>query len=157
EMHGIIFSELKKMAEAAFGPDGWGDLLRDAGLKSSIYMPVGDYPDADAVAIVGAAARKAGKDVKTILEDFGEFIVPELVRLYKPMIKPEWDILEFLENTEETIHRAVRTKDGARPPALSVARTGGDQVVVTYSSARQLCGIAIGIIRGLSKHYSEPV
>jgi predicted hydrocarbon binding protein len=156
-MHGIIFIELMKMVERFFGQLAWNAVLRDAGLESKIYMPMGHYPDSDAGEIISAIAMRADEDVKTVMEDFGEFIVPDLMSLYRPIIQPEWGLLELLENTDRVIHRALRRRSsGAFPPALRVVRTG-EEVLITYSSARPMCGISIGVIRGLSKHYSEPI
>src|SRR5688572_2388215 len=122
-MHGIIFGELKKLIDSRLGGDSWRTVLQEAGLGSVIYMPVGEYPDAHALAIVGVIAQKTGKDVKVVLEEFGEFIAPHLLMLYRHMVKPEWKTLDLLENTEQTIHRVVRLRNpGAKPPELKTDR-----------------------------------
>ena len=46
---------------------------------------------------------------------------------------------------------------GARPPELKAERTAPDEVVVTYASARRLCGFGKGIVRGLARHFGETV
>jgi predicted hydrocarbon binding protein len=156
-MHGIIFGELKRLVDAKLGGDSWRRLIHSAGLGSKVYMPIGEYPDADAVAIVSAIAKTTGKGIKPVLEEFGEFIAPNLIALYRHMVKPEWRTLDLLENTEATIHRVVRLRNpGAHPPQLKTVRSG-DEVVITYSSQRRMCGIAIGIVRGLARHYNENV
>lgn len=156
-MHGIIFGELKKLIDTSLGGDSWRELLKEAGLGSKVYMPVTEYPDQEAVAIVGAIAARTGKEPRVIFEEFGEFIAPDLLALYRHMVKPDWRTLELLENTEETIHRVVRLRNpGARPPELRTDREG-EEVLITYSSARRMCGVAVGIIRGLARHYGETI
>jgi hypothetical protein len=156
-MHGIIFGELKKLVDTKLGGDSWRELLKATGLGAKVYMPVTEYPDEEAVALVGAIAAKTGKPPRTVLEDFGEFIAVDLLALYRHMVKPEWRTLELLENTEETIHRVVRLRNpGARPPELRTDREG-DEVLITYRSARRMCGVAVGIVRGLALHYGETV
>jgi hypothetical protein len=156
-MHGIIFGELKKLVDTKLGGDTWRTLVKEAGLGAKVYMPVTEYPDTEAIALVGAIAKHTGKSPQHILEEFGEFIAPDLLALYRHMVKPDWRTLELLENTEETIHRVVRLRNpGARPPELKTDREG-NEVLITYTSARRMCGVAIGIVRGLARHYGENI
>ncbi len=157
-MHGLIFSELKKYVDTQFGGGTWSALLKEAGLGSRLYMPIQAYPDQEAVAIVGAASRATGKEASAILEDFGEFIVPDLMSMFKAMIRPEWKTLDFIENTERAIHKAVQLQNpGAKPPALRCARPSADEVVITYSSPRKMCAVAKGVARGVARHYNERI
>ena len=156
-MHGIIFGELKKLVDTKVGGDTWRELLKNAGLGAKVYMPITEYPDQEAMALLGALATRTGQEPRAILEQFGEFIAPDLLALYRHMVKPEWRTLDLLENTEETIHRVVRLRNpGARPPELRTDREG-DEVLITYSSARRMCGVAVGIVRGLAHHYAETI
>lgn len=158
-MHGVIFSELRKYVEQRHGgEETWKSLLRDAGLGSRIYLSIGAYPDAEAVALVSAASAATGVPARRVLEDFGEFIAPDLIAMYRALVRPEWRTLEFLEKTEETIHRVVRLKDpAAAPPEIRCERTAADEAVVRYASARRMCGVAVGIIRGVAAHYGDAV
>lgn len=158
-MHGIIFAELKKYVQARHGDDTWKALLQRAGLgAATLYLPIREYPDADAAAIVGAASEALGVPAGEILEDFGRFIAPDLLAMYRSLVKPEWRTLEFLENTEQTIHRVVRIQNpGARPPEIHCERVSPSEVVVRYASARRMCAVARGIARGVADHYGQPV
>jgi hypothetical protein len=157
-MHGIILSELRKYVEARHGADTWPALLRAAGVEGKIYLPIRSYPDGEVVAIVSAASAATGAPADVILEDFGAFIAPDLVAMYRSLIRPEWRTLDFLENTEETIHRVVRLKDaGAAPPELRCERAAPDRVVIHYGSTRRMCSVAKGIVRGVAAHYGEAV
>lgn len=157
-MHGLILSELKRFSEAG-NPNGtWTQVLQEAGLPERTYVVDQTYPDAEVAAIVRAAARLSGTDVQTVLEQFGEFIAPTLVSVYKPFIKPEWKTLDMIEHTENNIHRAVRLRDPqAVPPRLQVRRVSATEVVVIYESERQMCGLAKGIARGVAKQYGEQI
>lgn len=158
-MHGVIFSELRKYVEQRHGgEETWKSLLRDAGLGRRMYLAVGEYPDSEAVALVSTASAATGVPVRLLLEDFGAFIAPDLLAMYRSLVRPEWRTLDFLEKTEETIHRVVRLKDpSARPPEIRCERTAADEVVVRYASARRMCGVAVGIMRGVAAHYGEDV
>lgn len=157
-MHGIIFSELKKYADARLGARGWDKLLQRSGIGPRVYLPTQEYPDEEAAQIVAAAATIVGISAGAVLEDFGAFIVPDLMRLYGALVEPAWRALDVIEHTEAVIHRVVRLRNaGAKPPELLVSRTAPDHVVITYASARRMCGIARGIVHGLAAHYGDAV
>jgi len=157
-MHGIIFSELQKYAEKKLGAGAWKKLVTEAGLGTRTYLVTSSYPDAEAVALITTASRLTNLPVPAILEDFGAFIVPSLLSIYKPLIKKDWKTLELIEHTEETIHKVVRLQNpGAAPPALIVKRLSPREVVITYSSQRKMCGIAKGIAKGIAAHFHETI
>lgn len=157
-MHGIIHSELKKYVTTKLGTAAWSALVKEAGLEGKVYLPHQAYPDADAVALVTTASRVTGLPAEAILEDFGEFIAPDLLALYKPHVNPAWKTLDMLENTERTIHRVVRANSaGATPPVLKAKRLAPDKLLIAYSSPRKMCGVAKGIVKGVGKHYGEAV
>jgi len=157
-MHGIIFAELRKYVNDRLGGQAWASLLGEAGMADRIFMPVEEYPDRDAVTLVTTAARLTGRPAAAILEDFGRFIAPDLLRMYSSLLDRQWRTLDVIEHTEETIHRVVRTRNpGARPPELRCERPGPAEVVVHYSSPRKMCAVAKGIARGLADHFKEEV
>ena len=157
-MHGFIFTELRDYVIARLGPDAWPNLLDRARIGPKTYLTYRDYPDEEAVTLVVTASDLTGLPPATILEDFGAFLAPHLFRIYRPLIDPSWRTLEFLENTEATIHQVVRSRNAtARPPTLRCRRVGAQTLVVTYGSPRRLCAVARGIIRGLAQHFGEKV
>jgi predicted hydrocarbon binding protein len=157
-MHGLIFLELKKYVETKLGTDAWRSLLKEAGLGAKFFLPSETYPDDEAVALVTTASKITGQPAGAILEDFGEFIVPDLIDAYRPFIKKQWKTLDMIEHTEANIHRAVRLRNpGAAPPELKVRRASPTEVVITYSSLRKMCSLAKGIARGVAKHYGERI
>ena len=156
-MHGIIFRELKKYVDARLGQGAWSELVEAAGCAGKVYLPVNEYPDTEMFALLLPASKKASMRVGELLEDFGEFLVPDLIHIYKSSIDPSWRTLDLLVNTEAVIHHAVRLRDrNAKPPNLDVTRTG-ERVEITYRSERRLCDLAKGIVRGVARHYGERV
>jgi predicted hydrocarbon binding protein len=148
-MHGIIFNQLHSYAQARMGEHGWETLMKEAKLPPRIYLAFQSYPDEEAVALVLAASRVTGRSVRFLLEDFGEFIVPGLMKIYRGFIQPGWGILEVVENAER-IHEKVRKDPHAKPPRLECHRVDGSTVRVVYASPRKLCGVGIGFVRGLA-------
>ena len=157
-MHGLIFAELKKYVTTKLGPTAWDALLHEANLTKRFYLTGESYPDAEAVALVTAASRITKQPANAILENFGEFIAPDLIEIYRSFIKPKWKTLDLIEHTEATIHKTVRLRDpGAAPPRLKTRRVSSREVEILYTSERKMCGVAKGIARGIAKHYGEQV
>ena len=88
-MHGIVHAELQKFVLARHGRPVWLELLKGAGLGSKNYLASQQYPDADIAALVTQAVTMTGKPASELLEDFGEFMVPDLIDMYRPLLKPE--------------------------------------------------------------------
>jgi hypothetical protein len=157
-MHGFIVTEIKKYVVAKLGASHWLQILQTAELGSRDYVNFEQYPDAEVVQLVGAASRLTGTPVSDLLFDFGRFLGADLTRIYRPVIDPAWRTLDFLANTESTIHRVVRTRNRqAAPPALKIARTAPDQVTITYNSPRRMCDLGKGIVAGVASGYGEQV
>ena len=69
-----------------------------------------------------------------LLEEFGEFLVPDLPELNRPMLEPHWRTLDVLEHTEGTIHRVVRMRNPEEPPpVLRCERLGPHEVRESYN------------------------
>ncbi|MCU0427940.1 MAG: heme NO-binding domain-containing protein [Candidatus Kapabacteria bacterium] len=158
-MHGIIHFELKKFVEQYYGGhETWDTLLKGAGLEDNVYVPSAAYPDDHIGRILTVASKTTGKSIDALQREFGEFLVPDLVRTYGAYIRKEWKLLDFLENIEEAIHGTVRRNNpGAAPPVLKISRVSNNEVLIEYGSARKMFGVLHGILNGVIKHYQEKV
>ncbi len=157
-MHGIIFQELQRYVSKSFGLSAWYGLLKGAALERQLYLPTQHYPDVQLTVLLDGVTGLRGQPLPDTLEDFGAFLVPNLLQVYGSLIKPRWRTLDLLEQTEHTMHRVVRhAAYDASPPRLICTRTGPREVRVYYQSARNLSSLGIGIIRGLARHYGESV
>jgi hypothetical protein len=155
-MHGIVFSELQKFVVSKHAHAGWKAVTEKAGLAHKVYLAAGQYPDSEIVALVTAASAITGQEPFQIVEAFGEFIAPSLLRMYGHLLKPDWKSLDVIEHTEGTVHTVVRASDkDALPPKLRTRRAGPDTVVLVYDSPRRMCALAVGIGKGLARHFRE--
>lgn len=158
-MHGLIFFYIQKFADsAAAGATSWSKLRSTVTTSHEKYLPSGVYPDADAVHLLDSIAQSAHEPLPTIVERFGEFLAPHLIKVAGKHIDPDWTALDLIEHTEAIIHTMVRaTNPGARPPVLDTVRQSPHELTLLYGSQRQLCGLARGIIRGIGRHYGEDI
>ena len=157
-MHGVIFVQLKKYVETKVSPEAWRALLVNAGVPGKMYMALLAYEDAELVTLVTTASTMTGTPVPVLLKDFGSYIVPDLLKMYRSFMKPEWRTLDVIEFTESHIHTKVRTMTkGAMPPFLEAKRVSPTSVMVHYRSKRKLCPVAEGIIQGIADHHGEKI
>jgi hypothetical protein len=157
-MHGIVPAEFKFYVETQHSSIAWSTLLAEAGLTAKPYVPFERYPDAEVLALIGAAARLTRRSSDDLLQDFGRFLAPTLLKTYGFLVEPHWKTMDLLLHTESNIHRTVRSRDpNADPPRLHFERTGPNTLVLHYNSPRRLSALARGIIQGVASHYRERV
>lgn len=158
-MHGLIVNQLRQFVVDGHGRDAWANVLGIAGVSVAERPPIDRiYPDADVFAIIAAASSLTNTPAQELLEAFGNFLAPTLLRVYAPLLNREWRTLDVVEHTEEHIHTAVRLRDPtAGPPYLTARRLAPDQVIVNYTSPRRLCAVAMGIVHGIATQFAEAV
>lgn len=158
-MHGTTMGEMKSFVNDEFGFGTWSTLLEESGLGGKRYSPTETYPDSDAKAILTAASEETGQSVQQLLEQFGEYIGPSLLETYSGLIDSDWNTIDLIEHTEEDVHTEVRKRtSGAQPPDLGdVERLSEDELILHYTSDRQMCGLARGIIRAIADFNDETV
>ncbi len=158
-MHGLIFFYLQKYADvAAAGSTSWKGIASSTTTSTTKFLASGVYPDADAVAILTAISETTGRPLPVILDEFGRFLAPNLLKVARTVVDPSWRTLDLIENTEMIIHAMIRsTNPGAAPPVLQVVRHAPDEIHLVYTSARRLCPLAVGLMHGLADHYRETI
>lgn len=158
-MHGLIFFYMQKFADylSMSGGDAGGlraTVVREPGR----YQPSGVYPDIEAMQILESLSAEVSRPLPAIVQEFGEFLAPSLVKVAGPWIDPSWRTLDLIQNTESLIHSMVRTaKPGAEPPVLETVRVSADELQLVYSSRRRLCVLATGLMRGMARHFGEKI
>ena len=158
-MHGLIFFYLQKFTDSiTAGRSSWGTIRARVASSTARYLPSGVYDDADAVQLLGVLASETNRSLPDLLRDFGEFLAPQLLKVAGTHVDPSWRTLDLIENTEQIIHTMVRAANpGAAPPVLETVRPSMTELHLVYTSRRQLCPLAVGLIRGIARHYGEQV
>jgi hypothetical protein len=157
-MHGIIFAELQKYAETKHGKGTWDQLLKNAGMENKFYLSLKEYPDTEMAGLIGAASSMLNLPAAKVLEDFGEFLAPTLMKMFGHLLQPEWRTIDVIDKTEGTVHSVVRVQTpGAKPPELHTVRRSYNEVVLIYRSPRKMCALAVGIGMGLGKYFNENI
>lgn len=156
KMHGSIFALLKRFVENKYDYSTWVKLLHSTGLEGTTYQMNEMYPTRELFAIVSKASEATGIPMHDLMEQFGEYLVPDLLLVYKKYVNPNWRTYDMLLHTETSMHGAVKKMDDrTNPPMLLVTKKGNKQLIVDYYSKRRMSGVAVGIIKGVAKYYNE--
>ncbi|RDV11456.1 hypothetical protein DXT99_24665 [Pontibacter diazotrophicus] len=156
QMHGTIFVLCKRYVESLYDDSTWAKLLKAAGIEHASYQMQEMYPTSELFSLMAKASERTGIPLHQLLERFGEFLVPDLLLMYKRYLRPEWNTYDMLLNTVAGMHAAVREKNNRKsPPMLLVTKKGDTQLIVDYHSKRKMATFAVGAIKGLAKYYDE--
>jgi hypothetical protein len=89
---------------------------------------------------------------------FGRNTIPFLAERYPQFFAPHTTLRPFLLTLNEIIHPEVRKiYPGADVPVFDFETSSEDVLIMTYTSRRKLCALAVGLIEGTAAHYGETV
>jgi hypothetical protein len=154
-MKGIIFNLAQEVIVDSYGEETWDALLDRAGLDGS-YTSLGNYPDEELVALIGAAAQALGRPADDIVRDLGIGAMPLLATRYPAFFEGHASTFPFVLTLNDIIHAEVRKLyPDADLPTFEFEASDGDELVLIYRSKRQLCSLAEGFLIGAAAHYGE--
>lgn len=157
-MHGLIYSYLNKFVEEIAGEGAWSLLLGKAGIEGFQYSPMKGNDDEPIQKLVMAASEHLNMNPQEVLQAFGRFLGPQLIKLYRNRIHPDWKTFELLLAAEKTMHETVRRElKTSQPPVLDAMRSNANEMHLIYNSERKLCFLAEGLLSGISTHYEEEI
>lgn len=155
QIHGSMFFLLKKFVIHNYSEDMWHQLNIEAHTKGE-FETTKSYPMSEILGIIGSASQHMGISVTELEEKFGEYLVPDLFKLYGNYLNPGWKTFDVLLNTERVMHGAVRNLNStAHPPILNVSLVNENLLIIDYHSKRKLGSLAVGIIKGIAGYYQE--
>lgn len=154
-IHGSILVFLQQFVDG-YKAGFWPRLLQDTGLGSRAYDIHQNYPFKEFERLVTRLSQLLGTSVPDLHEKLGEKLVPALLGMYGRYVQPEWKTFELLMYTEMIMHKAVRQQESkAAPPILNISRVHDKLLMIDYFSKRKLSRLAVGIIKGIARHYNE--
>jgi hypothetical protein len=156
-MKGIIFNLLQETVSHEYGADTWDALLESTGLEGA-YTSLGNYPDEQLVALVGAASAALKTPPDVIIRWFGVRALPILATKYPAFFQRHQTTRSFILTLNAIIHPEVRKLyPGADTPDFEFDASSPDVLHMVYRSKRKLCALAEGLIEGAAGQYGETV
>ena len=154
-MKGVIFNLAEQVVTDAYGADTWDGILDRADLDGA-YTTLGNYPDEQLYAIIGAAAAMLGVDSQVVVRQIAEGAMPLLATRYPAFFEPHTTTRPFLLTLNDIIHPEVRKLyPGADVPVFGFEEQGEDVLLLEYRSHRRLCALAEGFILGAARHFGQ--
>lgn len=153
-MHGIVHRTLKEYVVAKTDEESWSTVSERAAVEDQLYLLVTHYPDSDVQAILDTLAEMSGYDRRLLERDFGRTLGPELLDTFKAHIKEPWDLEKFLEVLPRVTKEVAEKKAETSVPDIETSVEAGT-AELTYSSEREYCGMAHGILESIVSTYDE--
>lgn len=157
-MKGLVFTTFYDHCEKRFGQDLLDDVIADSGVpRDGAYTSVGTYPFEEMVALITSLVKLSGVDLRTNLEEFGAHCFACWVG-YIPSHFAKNDLFDVLSSIDSFHENEVRKLyPDAELPSFRVQSRTATQLVLCYYSCKPLADLAVGVIRGASKHLNDPV
>ena len=154
-MKGIIFNLVEDSVVDAHGLEAWDQILEKAGLDGA-YTTLGNYPDADFVALVSAGSSLFGIEPPDLTREIGRDALGRLAKRFPRFFTPHDSVRPFLLTLNDVIHPEVlKLHLDSTPPAFWFDELDRDHLVVHYRSQRRLCALAEGLIEGAAAYYGQ--
>jgi hypothetical protein len=156
-MKGIVFNLLEEVVSRDFGADAW-DAILEKSQAGGTYTSLGNYSDADMLALVGAAAAQLQMTAPQVLRWFGENAMPLLKERYGALFENHSSSRSFVLSVNSIIHPEVRKLySGANCPFFHFREGDDGSVMMEYGSSRKMCDLAHGFVKGAANIFSENV
>lgn len=157
-MKGLVFTTFFEFCESRYGADMLDDIIVVSNVRGGgAYTSVGTYPFEDMVALLTALVAASGKDLKSLLEDFGQFCFAKWVN-YSPSHFANTNLFEVLANIDHFHETEVRKLyPDAELPSFRIERRDSEVLYLRYYSCKPLADLAVGVINGASQHLADPV
>jgi hypothetical protein len=159
-MYGLVNKGIEQFIVARYGAPAWQRITERAGEVPEVFISMEAYPDPLTYSLVGAAVEELSVGAAELLEAFGEYwILYTAEQGYGGLLEVSGaNLEEFLRNLDSLHARVALTYTELRPPSFKVVAAGERCVDLHYHSGREgLAPMMIGLLKGLSKRFDEPI
>lgn len=146
-MKGVLFNVVEDVVNEAMSADAWDDIIERSGVVGA-YTTLGNYDEEDLTKLVAATAAAAGLSEGDTLRLTGRLGFKRLVHRAPQLLEGLDDWRMVLDSLDDIIHPEVRKIYPEADVPMFTTRPDGSDLLVTYSSRRELCALADGLIVG---------
>lgn len=157
-MKGLVFTTFYDFVEKRHGPDLLDDVIAESGVPGDgAYTSVGTYPFQDMVALVSATAKLTRVPLPAVLEAFGDHCFQCWVGMMPDHFAGK-DLFDMLASIDQFHEGEVRKLyPDAELPSFQVESRDATTLSLRYFSSKPLADLAMGVIKGASRHMNDPV
>lgn len=156
-MKGVIAKCLAELVTEKFGQDKWEKALEMAGLpKDTTFLSTQDIDDSAVLKVVESVCKVLNITIQQAADAFGDYWVNEFApKMYSAYYMGVNSAKEFLLKMDSVHEASTKRIPNARPPRFDYRWENDKTLIMTYKSHRNLIDFAIGLIKGVGKHYNE--
>jgi hypothetical protein len=156
-MKGVIAQCLGELVSTKFGQDKWEQSLEDAGMpKTMPILPISDLDDALVLKVVDAVCRNLNLSLAQAADAFGDYWVNVYSqKMYSAFYAKHKSARGFLSDMNALHVAMTKSMKNAKPPRFEHEWQDDKTLVIHYRSHRNLVDFAVGLIKGVGKHYHE--
>ena len=155
-MKGVLFNVVEEVVDDTLPEGAWDRAIDAAGVRGA-YTSLGNYPDEQLVQIVGSLSDQSGLPVPDVLRHAGRHGFAHLIQRHPELVADIDDLPTLLAQLDAVIHPEVlKLYPEATPPMFSVESSDDHGMTMRYTSPRQMCFLAEGLIAGAAEHFDIP-
>ncbi len=148
-MYGAIIAELESFYKFHDAQDLWEDSI-GANIERNKF-----YNDSVFKNLVHLLAIRLNKEPKQILQSFGEFITPYLLKLFP--INTDRDIIDLLSNVEREVEPYRDEIQMVDTSPFNISKVNGRKIDMIYDSRKDMPELRKGIILGLAREMEQNI
>ncbi len=158
-MKGVVLNCAADLVTSKFGADKWKEILSECGLPAErVFLASDDVEDAKAVEILSNTAKVLGLTMQQVADAFGDYWVNDFApKIYAHFYRKATDARSFLLNMAEVHEKTTKSMANARPPKFEYSWPEPDTLAMKYISHRGLIDVFVGLLKGVSHYYKEPM
>lgn len=158
-MKGSVFLGFEAYINETYGMELWQKCLdATSNNHQDVYLAAELYEDSELVALISAASKFTNTSVSHLLREFGAHFFKTLYSFVEAKLPEGLTLFEFLELVDSVIHVEVQKSDiNAYTPNLFYDSPRENELSMRYSSKRNLCFFAEGLVLGAAKQFDEQV
>lgn len=158
-MQGSIFTAFSDMIIDQMGMEKWNELLEKTNPSSGgVYTSGAQYEDSELINMVVLLSEQTGIAVDDLIESFGTYVFDILYKNSGVDVSSIDNLKDFLLAIDNVIHVEVqRLYPNAYLPKFEYEEGNDGDLIMYYSSKRKLCAVSVGLIKGASIKFKEPV
>ena len=154
-MKGVIFDLHEQVVVDELGEPIWAQIVAGAGGRTD-HAPDGTYSHEEFLSLVRESSIALSRSPDETLIWFGRRSIALLAERYPELFRPHSSTIGFVLTLNDVVHPKVSEDfPGAVVPDFEFDRVAEDTLIMAYSSYRDLCPFAQGLVEGTADHYDE--
>ena len=157
-MKGVIPRCLAEWVQDKYGTDQWKAILKSTGQDPDMpnFLVVANVDDSLVMQLVESTRKALGLSLEELADAYGSYWMDTFApKYYSAYFRNVNSAAEFLLKIDWIHTMSTRTIQGAKPPRFTYNWRDDRTLEIGYDSNRGLIDFAVGLARGVGKHFGE--